>query len=309
MDLVVRDLNVLAEPLRVRLLAVLEASELGVTELCRVLQLPQSTVSRHLKALRVAGWIHRRTEGTAALYGVSPAEVDEPGRRLWEIVRESFRATNQHDEDRARLEAVLASRAGDGFFERMHAEWDELRRSLFGEGFLLHGLLALLPPSWAVADLGCGTGPALQALAPVVTRVVGVDREPRMLTAAAERTAGLTNVELRLGGLEALPLDDGEVDAATCILVLHHVDDLDRAFSEIHRVLKPGGRLAVVDMVAHDRRDWLKTMGHRHLGFDRVDLEAPARAVGLEPRTHHLLAADPEVQGPPLFVATFLRTG
>jgi ArsR family transcriptional regulator len=142
-----------------------------------------------------------------------------------------------------------------------------------------------------------------------VTRVIGVDREPKMLEAAALRVSGLTNVELRRGGLEALPLADAEVHAATCILVLHHVEDLAGAFREIERALAPSGRLAVVDMVAHDRAEWRRTMGHRHLGFARSDLDAPAAAARLAPVSFHLLDADTEAQAPPLFVATYQKTG
>lgn len=307
MEEVTRDLQVLSEPVRVRLLAVLHEAELGVGELCRVLQLPQSTVSRHLKALRVAGWIWRRTEGTSSLYGAAPEQIDEVGQRLWEVVGGAFGSTLQATEDRARLDAALAAREGS-FFGRMHAGWDELRRDLFGDTFLLPALTALLSEELVVADLGCGTGPALAALAPAVRRVVGVDREPRMLAAAAARTEAFGNVELRPGGLADLPLDDGQVDAALCILVLHHVIDLPGAFQEIHRILRPGGRLVVVDMIAHDRRDWRRTMGHRHLGFARAALEGCGRASELELRRWAPLPPAPEAQGPPLFIAVFSRS-
>lgn len=306
MEDVVRDLNVLSEPVRVRLLAVLHEAELGVGELCRVLQLPQSTVSRHLKALKVAGWIWRRTEGTSSLYGADPEQIDEVGQRLWEVVGAAFAATLQATEDRARLDAALAARQGS-FFGRMHAGWDDLRRELFGDAFLLPALTALLSDELVVADLGCGTGPALAALAPAVRRVVGVDREPRMLAAAAARTRAFDNVELRPGGLAQLPLEPEEVDAALCILVLHHVADLQRAFQEIHRILRPGGRLVVVDMIAHDRQDWRHSMGHRHLGFARDTLEAQAQAGGLALRRWAPLPPTPEAAGPPLFVAVFAR--
>ena len=291
-----------------RLLAVLAEAELGVTELVRVLQLPQSTVSRHLKALRTAGWIRRRTVGTSALHGADLDAVDPVGQQLWGVVGPAFAVTHQAREDRVRLAAALAEREGEGsFFGRMHAEWDTLRAELFGDAFLTAALCALLPSDWVVADLGCGTGPALAVLAPAVQRVIGVDREPQMLATAAARVAAFDNVQLREGGLTALPLEDAEVDAATCLLVLHHVDDLERAFSEIHRSLRPGGRLVVVDMVAHDRRDWRHTMGHLHLGFDLERLETDAGKGGLMLLQAHSLPPSAEAQGPPLFVATFGR--
>lgn len=307
MEEVVRDLSVLSEPVRIRLMALLEREELGVGELCRVLQLPQSTVSRHLKALQVATWIRRRAEGTSGLFRADPDAVDPVGRQLWQVVREAFVGTHQHAEDAARLAALLEQRAVEDFFGRVGGEWDALRRSLFGDGFLLPAIAALLDEDQAIADLGCGTGPALVELAPVVRKVIGVDREPRMLDAAGARTRELPNVELRRGGLESLPLHDGEVDAALCVLVLHHVADLGRAFEEIRRSLRPGGRLVVVDMVAHDRSDWIQTMGHRHLGFDPDRLRAAGEGAGLRLRSFRHLPPAPEAHGPPLFVASWRR--
>lgn len=307
MQEVVRNLSVLSEPARVRLLAVLSEAELGVTELVRVLQLPQSTVSRHLKALRTAGWVRRRTVGTASLHGIALDEVGPIGRQLWSVVGEAFAATHQAREDHVRLAAALAERDGASFFGRVHAEWDELRRELFGESFLAAALPALLPRDWHVVDLGCGTGHLLSLLAPAVRKVIGVDSEPRMLEAASSRTSSYGNVDLRQGTIEALPLDDGEVQAATCVLVLHHVASVDTALGEIHRVLAPGGRLVVVDMQPHDRAEWRHTMAHRHLGFERDSLVELAAAAGLQELSWRDLAPDPDAQGPPLFLASFER--
>ncbi|MEQ1569514.1 MAG: metalloregulator ArsR/SmtB family transcription factor, partial [Myxococcota bacterium] len=251
-----RDLGILSEPVRVRLLALLSRQELGVGELCRVVQLPQSTVSRHLKVLQVAGWIRRRSEGTSGLFRIDDAAVDPVGWRLWEVVRDVHDASRQFEEDLVRLEVVLATRTEPGtFFGRRHAEWDALRRELFGDQFLGAALAALVPPDWVVADLGCGTGPVLVELAPWVARVIGFDREPKMVEAAAARVREWPNAEVQLAALEDLPLPDAAVDAATCMLVLHHVDDPTQVFREAARVLRPGGVLVVVDMVAHDRED------------------------------------------------------
>lgn len=304
METVTRDLAVLSEAVRIRLLAILEREELGVGELCRVIQLPQSTVSRHLKVLQVAGWIRRRAEGTNGMFRVDRQAVDPVGWRLWEVVREAWLPSLQFDEDQVRLAAVLASRTeAASFFGRRHAEWDTLRRELFGEGFLPAGLAALLPSHWTVADLGCGTGPALVELAPVVQRVVGIDREPRMVETARARTADLPNVEVHQGGLEDLPLGDAEIDAATCMLVLHHVPDPVAALREVRRVLRPDGRLVIIDMIAHDREDWAHAMGHRHLGFDERTLAGFAAGGGLRLTSQRALPPAPEAQGPPLFLA------
>ncbi len=307
MEHVLRDLSVFGEPARIRLLAALEGNELGVSELCRVVQLPQSTVSRHLKALQVAGWIRRRAEGTSGLYRVDTSELDADRLGVWAAIRASYTPTLLAEEDRVRLRSVLDARTGPSFFSTRSAEWDGLRRSLFGDHFLSPAFASLLPRSLRVADLGCGTGVALVELAPWVARVIGVDREGAMLEAAAERVTGLANVELRKGGLEALPLGDGEVDAAVCLLVLHHVPALAPVFAEARRVLRPAGRLVVVDMVAHDREDWRHTMGHAWLGFHQDALADVARASGLRPSAWTALPVEAEAHGPPLFLATFDR--
>ncbi len=306
MDDVVRDLAVFAEPARIRLLTALEGHELGVSELCRVVQLPQSTVSRHLKVLQVAGWVRRRSEGTAGLFRADP-ELATDRLALWAAIRGAYAPTLLAEEDRLRLGSVLAARTGPAFFSTRAAEWDDVRRSWFGDGFLLPAVASLLPRSLRVVDLGCGTGVALVALAPFVRTVVGVDREAAMLEAAASRVAALPNVELRRGGLEALPLADGEVDAAVCLLVLHHVPELAPVLKEVHRVLVPGGRLCVVDMVAHDREDWRHTMGHAWRGFARDALTDVAAAAGLACEGWSALPAHADADGPPLFLATFAR--
>jgi ArsR family transcriptional regulator len=232
-----------------------------------------------------------------------PAEA----RDLWTLVRD---ATSDVDaDDLRRLETVVALREVDSarFFERVGGGWDILRRQLYGDEFTLHALLALLPPGLTVADLGCGTGQALSALAPHVRRAIGVDRESAMLEAAAHRLADVENVELRRGGLDALPLADAEVDAALCMLVLHHVDPLPPAFAEMARVLTAGGRCVVLDMVAHDQVEYRETMGHKHLGFAPEDVSGLAAGAGLRVTSHRALPAAADALGPPLFVAVLER--
>ncbi len=296
-------LSTLAEPVRVRLLSALHSEELGVGELTRILQLPQSTVSRHLKALQNTGWIRRRSEGTSGWYRMG-RDIDGSALEIWNVVQRDFATSNQHDEDQARIAAAMAARKMDSrtFFGRMHAQWDTLRTELFGDSFALPTLLSFLPEDLTIADLGCGTGEALALLAPVAHRVIGVDLEQGMLDAAAERTGDLGNVDLRSGGLEDLPLRDCEVDAVLVMLVLHHVPDTERALSEVHRVLKPGGKAVILDMHAHDREDYRLGMGHAHLGFDTDQLSAQALLAGLE--TTSCRSLPPEAQGPPLFVLT-----
>ena len=296
-------LSCLAEPLRVRILRLLEREELAVGELSRVLQSPQPTVSRHLKQLDEGGWVQRRRAGTAAYFRL--AELGEAAH-LWAVVRDAIddEEPTAYADDLRRLDRVLASRAGDSeaLFRRLGGQWDAVRHDLFGEAFVLPALLSMLPPGLVVADLGCGTGGTLPLLAPVAARVIGIDREEAMLEVAAARAEGLANVELRRGQLDALPLPDAAIDVALCQLVLHHVAELAPVFAELRRVLRPGGRAVLLDMVEHDREDYRATMGHRHLGFSRSTLCALARGAGLSLGSYRELPVDPAALGPGLFV-------
>src|SRR5262245_23724164 len=218
-------LDGLADPTRVRLLRVLDRHELGVAELMDVLQLPQSTVSRHLKVLAEQGWLKGRAQGTSNLYRMTLASQDVAARKLWLWTREQTDewATALHD--RLRLHRLLAARApqAQAFFAGAAGRWDRLRSELYGTAFGQAALLSLLPSGWTVADLGCGTGWLTAALAPHVRHVVGVDQSAAMLKAAGKRTAGLPNVELRRGPLEALPVEGESCDGALLVLGLTYV--------------------------------------------------------------------------------------
>jgi len=127
--------------------------------------------------------------------------------------------------------------------------------------------------------------------------------ERALVVVAGGRVADFPNVDLREGGLEALPLDDAEVDAALCVLVLHHVEALDRAFAEMRRVVKPGGKVILADMIAHVRQEARQTMGHVHLGFAESTIRELAEEAGFELRGWRLIPTPGDVQGPQLFVA------
>jgi ArsR family transcriptional regulator len=154
-----------------------------------------------------------------------------------------------------------------------------------------------------VADLGCGTGPVAAALAPWVRRVIGIDGSVPMLEAARARLGDCPNVELRAGELEALPLDDDEADAATLILVLHHVPEPQRVLAEAARIVKPGGQLLVIDMLPHEQHDYALASGHVWLGFSPAQFERLLDAAGLTASALRTLPVDPEARGPALFAA------
>jgi SAM-dependent methyltransferase len=296
----------LADTTRSRLLLLLDRHELTVSELCGITQLPQSTVSRHLKALVDAGWIAARAEGTSRLYTMTRDELDPSRRRLWLLVREQVGPTPVGAQDQRRLQAALAGRrtASEEFFSSSAGQWDRLRDEMFGDRFQLAACAALADPEWTVGDLGCGTGQWSAALAPFVARVVAVDASAPMLHAAKRRLQRFDNVDLRRGDLEALPIDDGRLDAATLMLVLHHLPEPAAALAEVARVLRPGGRVVIADMLPHDRDVYRQQMGHVWLGFSDDHISALLRDNGFGTVRIVPLPADPRARGPALFIAT-----
>ena len=176
-------------------------------------------------------------------------------------------------------------------------------------GFQLAAFAALADADWTVGDLGCGTGQVSAALAPFVARVVAVDASAAMLQAAKKRLHGFDNIDLRRGELEALPIDDARLDAATLMLVLHHVPEPARALAEVARVLKPEGRVIIADMLPHDRDNYRQQMGHVWLGFSGEHITAMLRESGFEQVRVVSLPPDPKAKGPGLFIATGQKTG
>lgn len=301
-------LSALAEPIRLRILRVLETQELSVGEVSSVVQLPQSTVSRHLKMLAEGGWLARRSEGTATYYRLTLDDLPLEARSLWIAVRDQLGTSADLAEDARRVQSVLAERRADSqaFFGRVAGEWDDLRTQLFGDRFTQAGLLSLVNPTWAVADLGCGTGNASELLAPYVQKVIAVDQSEAMLAAARKRLAGVSNVEFVAGSLHRLPLADASVDAAVCVLVLHHLEEPGAALREMRRILRTdhgGGCGLVIDMVEHDRAEYRYAMGHKHMGFPKSHVLNMLHEAGFTLTTHRELPGDPEGKGPGLFVA------
>jgi ArsR family transcriptional regulator len=296
----------LADPIRVRMLLPLEHHELTVSELCAVLQLPQSTVSRHLKTLADDGWVVSRRDGTSRYYGMAGEALDAGARQLWPVIREQVSRTASADQDERRLDGVLQRRreTSRAFFSSAAGEWDRLRRDLFGEQVPLLALLSLLDEDLCVGDLGCGTGQVSDALAPHVARVVAVDGSADMLREARARLARHPNVDVREGALEALPIDDGALDVAIASLVLHYQPDPARVLAEVARVLKPGGRLLIVDMLPHERTEYQLQMGHVWLGFSDESMRRLCAAAGLTEVRIRPLPVDADARGPALFAAT-----
>ena len=301
-------LATLADPTRGRILLALEQHELTVGELCSVLALPQSTVSRHLKLLSDEQWLTTRQEGTSRFYSRN-ARLESGAERLWSVVAEDLRSSLDQQRDLTRLTEVLAQRRSKSreFFAGAAGSWDELRTELVGTAVGGGALLGLLDPDWVVGDLGCGSGHLTALLAPFVKRVVGIDASEAMLAQAHARLSGMTNTELHLGELEALPIADAVLDAAVLSLVLHHAPDPRRVLDEAHRVLNAGGRLLIVDLLPHERVEYREHMGHVWLGFSEVQVREWLGGAGFSPVRVISLPTDPGAKAPELFVATGTR--
>lgn len=310
-------LTALSDPTRCRILRLLEQHELTVGELCASLQLPQSTVSRHLRVLSDEGWADARGEGTSRFYKADLDSLEAGARDLWMIVREQLGNSLGISADLRRAESVLAKRKAKvrQFFDSAAGSWDDLRSQLVGDRSDLLALLDLFDPTWVVGDLGCGTGHISEVLAPSVGRVIAVDESGPMLAAARERLApwliqpgsdslpgAQRGVELREGHIESLPLEDASLDVAILFLVAHFITDPARAMQEIRRVLKPGGRLLIVDLLPHERED-LAAQGHIWQGFSEEQLADWFSSAGFTHSRYRPMAQTHD-RTPGLFVAT-----
>ncbi|MGH7616521.1 MAG: ArsR/SmtB family transcription factor [Gemmatimonadaceae bacterium] len=302
-------LSLLAEPTRSRILLLLDRHELTVTELCTILQLPQSTVSRHLKLLVDDGWLLARGEGTTRFYKMVANRLDNATRDLWTVVSSQYTVTGLATQDARRAESVLAKRRDRAqvFFLNSANAWDAMRTEMIGARTDLLALLHLLDPNWVVGDLGCGAGHIAEALAPCVARVIAVDESGPMLGAAKLRLADQSNVDLRTGTIESLPIDDNTLDVAVMFLVAHFITDPSRAMREVRRVIKPGGRLLIVDLMAHDRVEYVVQLGHVWQGFDGEQMKEWLSEAGFTSSRYRALPADPDARGPAMFVATALK--
>ncbi len=296
-------LGCLSDPTRMRLLALLQDEELGVGELCEVLQLPQSTTSRHLKVLAEQGWVRHRRRGTANLYRLDAGELDGRAVELWELARRQTSDWAEIAQDRLRLTQLRRRSGAEAFFADAAENWAALRSELYGDQYPLEAVIGLLPGSWTVVDLGCGTGELARRLAASVQSVIGVDQSADMLEGARALARGAGNVELVQGDLCALPLPDRCCDAALMLLVLSYLPAPGDALAEMARILRPGGRGVVVDLLRHDREDFRQEMGQLSAGFEPGRLTEMINRAGLEEVSCSTLAPQPGAKGPALLMA------
>ena len=303
----------LADPTRVRILRLLEQQELIVGELMDILGMAQSRVSRHLAILREAGVLNDRRDGTFVAYRLVLPE-DGPWRGAWALARDSLLGDPTAERDDALLRRSLAARStkstsGRSFFDALGPEWDSLR-TVFGDDLLrARATAALVPSRLRVADIGTGTGILALELARLGLDVVALDQSEAMLNAAREKWSACRSdsggqIEFRSGDAHELPLGDESVDAAVAHMVLHSLASPDLAIAEMARILRPGGRLVLVDFLTHEHRWMQDELGLLWLGFDPETLISWIEAAGLESPSIDQYDLDTKRDLPGSFVAS-----
>ena len=308
-ETVLHHLQTLADPTRVRLMCVLMEAELPVGALCEVLELPQSTISRHLKTLGEQGWVLRERRATSRCYRVDINALTARQCELWELTRRQADGWATLDQDRVRLRHHQASRPASprAFFASVAHRWTQTRAATYGDALNGWLLAAAAHPDEHVVDFGCGTGALVRDLAPVVTSVVGLDSSPEMLAAALEH-APPSNVRFEEADLASSGLPTGSATLALCSLSLTYVPDPAAVVREAARVLKAGGRLVLLDLLRHNDAAFQRVMQHRHPGFDPAALRGDLVDAGLTPGAighHRVVGHDPDApRAPALFTLT-----
>jgi len=276
-----------SETTRLRLLRLLSRQELNVQELVAVLQMRQPSISRHLAVLREAGWIVQRREGTWSWYRTTPPPSFAGGAELQRAVVAIAEQVDGAGDDDRRLAEVLAERQlrSRELFAGVADHWDWIRRQYDHPDLQTGMVAALVPPGLQVVDVGTGTGALLPILAQAAARVMAVDQSQALLERAQRRCleAGCRNVSFQRADVQALPFPDGVFAAAYTSMVLHHVDDPGRALAELARVVRPGGRVVVLDFTSHNLGWMQDELAHRWLGFEREQLAVWSADAGLVP--------------------------
>lgn len=303
----------LSDPTRIRILRLLEQEELIVGELMDILGMAQSRVSRHLAILREAGLLSDRRDGTFVAYRLVMPE-EGPWHAAWDLARDSLADDPTAARDDTLLRQALAARkaralSGRRFFDEVGPEWDALR-TVFGDELLrARATAALVPPRLRVADIGTGTGVLALELAALGLDVVGIDRSVGMLEAAREKAQALPPavpgaVTFREGDAHALPLEDASVDVAFAHMVLHSLEEPERAIREMARIVRPGGQLVLVDFLLHDHRWMEQELGLVWLGFEPETLRGWLEGAGLEALRIQQYASEATRDLPASFVAS-----
>jgi ArsR family transcriptional regulator len=289
---ILKSLRVLADESRLRLLLLLEREELTVAELQEILAMGQSRISTHLSQLKQAGLVADRKVGKNSLYRFT-------GRQLADLLHSAGEEIEEAKEDRQALELVLRRRQ-----DKMRSYFDELAGK-FGRNYvpgrswkaLAEMLLQLMPPM-VIADLGAGEGTFSQLLAQRAEKVIAVDNSAKMVEFGAQlaRENGIANLDYRQGDLESPPISDSSVDLAFFSQSLHHAIHPGRAVAAAFRILKPGGRIVVLDLKRHGFEEARELYADTWLGFSEVEIQGFLEEAGFGQVQSWIV--DREKQGP-----------
>lgn len=281
MPSIVKILRAAADPNRLRILLLLKDEELSVAELQEILTMGQSTISTHLSQLKQAELVEDRRAGKSNLYRLSV--TSESDSLLHELLRKAERETPEAAADRASMRRVLKKRQ-----EKMRSFFDSMagrlgRDYVPGKSWksLAEALLHLMPPL-VIADLGAGDGSFALLLAQSAAQVIAVDSSEKMLDVGRQQAAGygVQNIDFRQGDMEDLPVDSASIDIAFFSQSLHHALHPSRALKEAARILKPGGRIVILDLARHRFEEARELYADEWLGFAEAELEQMLEKAG-----------------------------
>jgi len=287
MKSILKSLKILSDASRLRVLLMVEREELSVAELQEILGMGQSTLSTHLAQLKQAGLVEDRRTGKNILYRLKQenGSSDHVISQLIPLLRQAAREIPEARQDTAALKLILRKRQDKtrAFFDEMAGRFGrEYVPGRSWKGFA-EALLLLLPPM-VIADIGAGEGSFSLLLAQRAKRVIAIDNSEKMVEYGTQlaRKQGAKNLEYRLGDLEEIPIDTASVDVALLSQSLHHAIHPERAIAEAWRILKPGGRIAILDLGKHRFEEARELYADLWLGFSEVELESLIHKAGFQ---------------------------
>jgi ubiquinone/menaquinone biosynthesis C-methylase UbiE len=282
---ILKNLRLLADPSRLRILLLVEREELSVAELQEILGMGQSRISTHLAQLKNAGLVEDRRHGKSILYRLKPGVQSNGFSEMLGVLRQAAAEIPEAEQDSEALRLALRRRQ-----DKMRAYFDELAGK-FGRNYvpgrswqgLAETLLTLMPPM-VIADLGAGEGTFSQLLARRSKKVIAVDNSEKMVEYGRELALkhGVKNLEYRKGDIEEVPIKDATVDLAFFSQALHHAQHPERAVAEAARILKPGGRIVVLDLLRHSYEEARELYADLWLGFTEVEVTRFLRQAGFK---------------------------
>lgn len=279
-------LKAVAELSRLRILALLSEGDLTVSDLTAILGQSQPRVSRHLRLLQEALVIDRYQEGAWAYFRLSEDAVRTDVVRFVIERLSSNDTLLDHDRDRLRQVKLQRQEQAAAYFSANASQWDELRLLHVSDKAVEEALLRIVGSRrfQAMLDIGTGTGSLLRLFAPLYVRGVGIDINRDMLAVARVNLdrAGITHALVRQGDVSALPVERESFDFIAIHQVLHFLDEPQVALREAARVLRPGGRLIVVDFASHDLEFLRSKHAHHRLGFSDTQIKGWLENAGLE---------------------------